>query len=251
MLAGCAVRQGTSSARKETDQGSFASSAFHWSVRTALGEVQVRADDASGKKWLPYVSQAAAQVAQVWPKRTPSLSVRIYTSDADFEADVTDLDEQNVAATDSRGILIAPSADRVLKPQGKVNVLAHELTHWELGQYGGNCVPLWVREGLAEWTAQRNVAVAKSVLWPELAKPLRALPDGPPNNDTFEAEPALSYETAAAYVTYLQHYAGITAVRALASIKSSSSASYQHKVEKMLKPNTPSFSTWLSSVLRG
>lgn len=75
------------------------------------------------------------------------------------------------ALADGDRVIVVPGAFSRLTPAGRGVVLAHELTHVAAG---GGEVPVWLREGLADYVGYRDAGLPVPVAAAELAAEVRA-----------------------------------------------------------------------------
>lgn len=247
----CLVGLGACDARprKDSSRSTAHGSQPQRLVRSRLGGIVLSAaSDSAMEPWSAVLPSAAALVAEVWGGSKPGhkLSVRICADEAEFLAQADGLDAGTAAVTTTAGIFVGPAASQRLTEEGKVQVLAHELTHAVLGHVGRDQSPLWLREGLADWTAQRRLTMRRSTLWPHLAGSTR-LPTGPPTESAFTQDPALAYETSAAYVAYLVRSGGARDARVLAGARSDAAA--RASAGRLAHTSGKTFIVWLRSTL--
>ena len=183
-------------------------------VSTALGRLDVCGGTAAQ---IARVAPAARTVSEVWGPNPDMVSVTFSSSDADFDAAAANIDSDTMGVTTRAGVFIAPSSERSLTTTGRQALLAHELVHARLKQYGSANDVLWVREGAAEWTATRALGLKSSTLWPSLSADLQAgwIPSGPATNSEFERNAVRAYELSNAYVAFLVERLGQQQVVAL------------------------------------
>lgn len=224
-------------------------------VATALGTVTLDeptdAPQADEPSWSTRLPPAARRVADVWGTsrpsgRTDALHVTVCADDAAFAAASDGLDADTAGVTTSRGVFLAPSVSTSLTEPGRRAVLAHELTHLWLGQYGDDGSSWWIKEGAAEWTAAPLAPMPARSRWPQLVQATSAgrIVDGPPPASEVGSE--LGYEWAHAYVAHLAERLGMDAVRDLVLGREDASS-----VQAQVRTGRPSFGAWVSAQARG
>ena len=263
-LAGCERRPGGTSSSAEASGGTDGG-VSSLTIDTVLGRVVLRlpnaldegasspsgaGDDASAQ-WRARVEAAAHRIAEVWGTTRPAglegdLRVTLCRDDAEFAASADGLDADTAGVTTRQGVFLAPSVASSLTEGGRRVVLAHELTHLWLGQFGADATQWWLKEGAAEWTAAPLVSVPERSRWPTLAQaaPQKKIGDSPPPQEQVGTE--LGYEWAHAYVTYLADGAGTARLVALVRARPRDATA----VAASLVAGRESFTTWLSGRLR-
>lgn len=238
-------------------------------VMTALGPVSLRASS-DEKAWADRLGGAARRVAAVWGSsrasaETGALVVTICADDADFAQVAEGLDADTAGVTTASGVFISPTAVRTLTGQGLVVLLAHEFTHAVLGHVGQDRTALWLREGAAEWTAEHDVDMPVTRLWPHLMASIAPAagsdgstatastptasssdasnPSGPPTDEDFTRDRALAYEQATAYVTYAAVMLGSPAIVRLTRGRPDDARARQAFASEL--SGHPSFASWL------
>lgn len=239
-LGGCmnarAPKKDTSSAKANTA-----------SLSTPLGRVELRG--ASVGQWRPTVIDAAARVAQVWGATPETLHVVACASADEFDSVDNDLDGTTAAVTVARGVFLGPDLLTSLTPTGREVVVAHELTHAALKQYGTDRTAAWVKEGAAEWTAQRSVRLPARQLWPTLAALApEQRPSGPPSAAMFSSNVNLAYETAAAFCTYAAQGWGLGRWRAFVRSRPTQTSA-DAAATRLVRSAPGDFSSWLTARL--
>lgn len=239
-------------------------------VATELGKLTLCASgEAHRDEWRELVRRSTRQVAAMWGSTGASsgsgssvsastlasdagapavpLRVTVCADDADFNSVADGLALNTGGVTTTAGVFLAPSVTTSLTRQGRGVILTHELVHAVLGHVGSDPTALWVREGAAQWTAERGLTMPRAKLWPTLAS-IAQPPTGPPMPQDFETNSSLAYETASAYVTFLADHSSVRQVVAFVRARPSGERAEVAALE-LVRGTAASFDTWLSTQL--
>lgn len=219
-----------------------------------MGDVDLAVSDGAWGTWPTTVQRSAAQVAGIWGQSPRTIRITVAT-DAELAASSDGIDADTVAVTNAQGdVLVAATADRTLTQVGREVVVAHELVHARLGQYGTDHTALWLKEGVAEWSATpTRGAPAVAQRWPNLVRAYADTPSrlaGPPPADVFAVDSKLAYEWAAAYVAYLVDVNGADQVKNLVASRPPDAAAAEgaRRLDRHRGPK--SFLVWLRAAFR-
>ncbi|MGW4380869.1 hypothetical protein [Kitasatospora sp. NPDC004531] len=175
-------------------------------VRTANGQHSVvlgLGEDTELADLAALADRAVPTVESVWGTWRPGplllelpLTVQQFARRMDVSADAY----QGIAAvtlavggapthTPADRIVVNPEAYRQLSDLGRRVVVTHEATHVATRADTKSCTPLWLSEGVADYTGYQGTGRTTRQIAPELARDVRAgrMPDGLPADEAFAA----------------------------------------------------------------
>lgn len=209
---------------------------------TPLGDVDLTAPSVDVESWRTDVASAARVTASVWGRGDGPVRVTV-CDDTTFASVADGLDAGTAAATTTDGVFLGPALAHSVTPQGRVVVIAHELTHARLGDATHDTAPWWLEEGTAEWTAAGAApGLTASRRWPTLRERCveDAVPNRPPSGTGSETG-QLGYEWAHAYVEHLVQAVGVQRFRSLVHARSKDSTAEAQSLTSHARP----FDAWL------
>ncbi|WP_066362342.1 hypothetical protein [Herbidospora mongoliensis] len=140
-----------------------------WPFAVHAGHIQVLAADERFPELAGQADRAAEAVARVWGSEVTATVLAPATTEEAAEiarpAPVTGM----AALAGPDFVVIEPRSWASLSPQGRVIVLAHELTHVATGAATSPEMPVWLVEGYADYVGYRDSGLSTGTIAAELA----------------------------------------------------------------------------------